>query len=155
MIELHALEVPAGSGALVGRATLPIGAVARYYNPRPCRARVATQGLLAPVPCCILNLQKFMPKLTVQSLELKNPKWPAASAATGQELDLSVDYPSIQSDQFIQFRVRNGDNFVGSASSTKGATTAKWVLPNLPDQPSLKFDALLREAPSPANGFET
>jgi hypothetical protein len=96
-----------------------------------------------------------MPKLTVQSLELKNPKWPAASAATGQELDLSVDYPSIQSDQFIQFRVRNGDNFVGSASSTKGATTAKWVLPNLPDQPSLKFDALLREAPSPANGFET
>ena len=99
--------------------------------------------------------EKQMPTLTVQSLELKNPKWPSDAAATGQQLTLSVDYAAIQSDQFIEFRIRNGDTFVDSVSSTKSATTAQWTLPNLPGQAKLKFDALLRETPSPTNGFET
>lgn len=68
---------------------------------------------------------------------------------------MSVDFSTIQADQFIEFRVRNGDDLVESVSSDKGSTTAKWKATNLPGVTKVTFEARLREHPSPTNGFET
>ncbi len=95
-----------------------------------------------------------MPKLTVESATLKDPKWPGASIKPGTTTTIKVDAPQIKPDQFIEFRIRQNDDIVDTVKGAAGATSATWNVPNLPHDPTLKFDAVLTGTPTPKSGFQ-
>jgi len=94
-----------------------------------------------------------MPKLTVESTTLENPKWPGASLKPGDTTTMQVDAPQIKPAQFIEFRIRQGDDVIDTLKGAAGKTNATWKVPNLPHSPKLKFDAVLKDKASPKTGF--
>ena len=93
-----------------------------------------------------------MIQLTIQTFPLTNARWSKATAKTGEEIELLADAPEIQAGQSIEFRVRHGAATIATLAGADGAAKVKWKVPNFPVQRALKFEACLREKPSPANG---
>jgi hypothetical protein len=96
--------------------------------------------------------QLRMAKIVVETAPFKNPKWSAAKLKPGDKAKLTVEAPKIKASQRVEFQIRSDTGLVHTVSSKEGSAEAEWVVPNLPHKPKLKFDALLKEKPSPANG---
>ncbi len=94
-----------------------------------------------------------MAKLTVETSPFQNPAWSSATLNPGTEATLKVDAPKIKAGQNIEFRIFNGAELIEVVSGADAQQSAKWKVPNLPDRPKLKFDAVLKEKPGPKNGF--
>jgi hypothetical protein len=99
-----------------------------------------------------------MIQLTVEKFELQNPLWSAPIAGAGDTLTLSVEAPYITSAQSVEFRIERGAELIDVITGKPGAKSVQWKAPNLVNctnpgvRHQLKFRALLREKPSPANG---
>ncbi len=90
--------------------------------------------------------------LTVHEHILQNPTWSANNAVPRQQLTLQAQCPHISASQHIEFRIMRGNEWIDSVSAAAGQTSVQWRVPNLPGNSNLTFDAILREAPTPANG---
>jgi hypothetical protein len=94
-----------------------------------------------------------MAKLTIQTAPFQNAVWSSATLDPGTEATLKVDAPKIRAGQNIDFRIFSGNDLIDVISGADAQQSVKWKVPNLPHQPTLKFDAVLREKPGPKNGF--
>jgi hypothetical protein len=94
-----------------------------------------------------------MAKVTIQSSPFRSPVWPHALLKPATDVTIKVDAPKIKGDQHIEFRIMNGAELVDVVVGTDGQQTATWKVPNLSNRPGLKFDALLKQKPTPQNGF--
>ena len=97
-------------------------------------------------------------KVKVDVVGLDDPKWSVAAAKPGEEVELSVKTKPLKAGQSVEFRIRDetgGLIDVLKASAAGDRQTATWVAPSAPGTLKLKFDAVLREPPSPKNGHVT
>src|ERR1700722_18937137 len=94
-----------------------------------------------------------MPKLTVASTTLEKPRWPGNILKPAETTTLQVDAPQIKPDQFIEFRILQGEALIETVKGDAGKTSVTWKVPNLPHNPSLHFDAVLKQKASPKTGF--
>jgi hypothetical protein len=94
-----------------------------------------------------------MAKVTIETAPFQHPAWPQALLKPGTDATLKVDAPKIKGDQHVEFRIRNGADLVDVVVGAAGQQTATWKVPNLSSRPALQFDALLKQKPTPQNGF--
>jgi hypothetical protein len=94
-----------------------------------------------------------MAKLTVDLAPFTDPEWSTTPLKPGEEVTLKTKAPKIKAGQYIEFRIWSGTDLIDAVKGEDAQQTAKWKIPNLPHQPTLKFDALLKEKPAPKNGF--
>jgi hypothetical protein len=98
-------------------------------------------------------------KVKVDVVGLEDPKWSVAAAKPGEEVELSVKTKPLKSGQSVEFRIRDETGglieVLKKASASGDRQTAKWVAPSAPGTLKLKFDAVMREPPSPKNGHVT
>jgi hypothetical protein len=97
-------------------------------------------------------------KVKVDAAGLTNPIWSVAKAAPGDEVELSVTTKPLTAGQSVEIQISNDDALIAALTKLTVAgtkRTAKWLVPSFPGSARLTFTAVLREAPTPANGHVT
>ena len=97
-------------------------------------------------------------KVKVDAAGLTNPTWSVAEAAPGQEVELSVTTKPLTAGQSVEIQISNDDTVIEvltKLTASGAQQKVKWIVPSFPGTARLTFAAILREAPSPANGHVT
>jgi hypothetical protein len=83
---------------------------------------------------------------------LKDPKWPKTTAKVGEEVELSAT-PQEVTTQTACFEIRNTAGNIVALLDADSSCKKKWFPPARPLDDEYSFFAILREAPSAANGY--
>ena len=83
---------------------------------------------------------------------LKDPKWPKTAAKVGEEIELSAT-PENVTTQTACFEIRNAAGNIVALLDVDSSCKKAWIPPASPVDNEYSFFALLREAPSAANGY--
>ncbi len=97
-------------------------------------------------------------KVKVDAAGLTNPTWSVAKAGQGDEVELSVTTKPLTAGQSVELQISHDGALIAVLTklTVAGAKrTAKWLVPSFPGSARLTFTAVLREAPTPANGHVT
>ena len=93
-----------------------------------------------------------MIELLVHKFSLRNPQWGAGDAAPGQRRTLTVEAPYQTKEQWIEYRILDGQNVIDALATKPGSNSVEWVVPNLHTPRQVVLSARLREKPGAANG---
>lgn len=97
-------------------------------------------------------------KVKIEAVGLTNPTWSVAEAAPGDEVELSVTTRPLTAGQSVELQISHDDQLIAvltKLTASGAQQKVKWMVPSFPGTAKLTFAAVLREAPSPANGHVT